>query len=55
MYGVTNELKVCEVDVKGTGVPQHVILKEVTKLFPFDIGSETGINKILNNLTASSV
>ena len=35
MYGVTNELKVCEVDVKGMGVPLTRYLKRGYKIISF--------------------
>jgi hypothetical protein len=35
MYGVTNELKVCEVDVKGMGVPLTRYLKRGYKVVSF--------------------
>jgi len=35
MYGVTNELKVCEVDVKGMGVPLTRYLKRGYKIVSF--------------------
>jgi hypothetical protein len=35
MYGVTNELKVCEVDVKGMGVPLTKYLKRGYKIISF--------------------
>jgi hypothetical protein len=35
MYGVTNELKVCEVDVKGMGVPLSRYLKRGYKIVSF--------------------
>jgi hypothetical protein len=35
MYGVTNELKVCEVDVKGMGVPLTKYLKRGYKIVSF--------------------
>jgi hypothetical protein len=47
MYGVNNELKVCEVDVKGMGIPLTRCLIEVTKLFPFDAASKIESRNIL--------
>jgi hypothetical protein len=35
MYGVTNELKVCEVDVKGMGVPLTKYLKRGYKVITY--------------------
>jgi hypothetical protein len=35
MYGVTNDLKVCEVDVKGMGVPLTRYLKRGYKIISF--------------------
>jgi hypothetical protein len=35
MYGITNELKVCEVDVKGMGVPLTRYLKRGYKIVSF--------------------
>ncbi len=35
MYGVTNDLKVCEVDVKGMGVPLTRYLKRGYKLVSY--------------------
>jgi hypothetical protein len=35
MYGVTNDLKVCEVDVKGMGVPLTKYLKRGYKIVSF--------------------
>ena len=35
MYGVTNELKVCEVDVKGMGVPLTRYLKRGYKIISY--------------------
>jgi hypothetical protein len=35
MYGVTNDLKVCEVDVKGMGVPLTLYLKRGYKIISF--------------------
>lgn len=35
MYGVTNELKVCEVDVKGMGVPLTKYLKRGYKIVSY--------------------
>ena len=35
MYGVTNELKICEVDVKGMGVPLTRYLKRGYKIISF--------------------
>jgi hypothetical protein len=35
MYGVTNDLKVCEVDVKGMGVPLTHYLKRGYKIISF--------------------
>ena len=35
MYGVTNDLKVCEVDVKGMGVPLTRYLKRGYKIVSF--------------------
>jgi hypothetical protein len=35
MYGVTNELKVCEVDVKGMGVPLSRYLKRGYKIVSY--------------------
>jgi hypothetical protein len=35
MYGVTNELKVCEVDVKGMGVPLTGYLKRGYKIISY--------------------
>jgi hypothetical protein len=35
MYGVTNELKVCEVDVKGMGIPLTRYLKRGYKVVSF--------------------
>jgi hypothetical protein len=35
MYGVTNDLKVCEVDVKGMGVPLTRYLKRGYKIVSY--------------------
>jgi hypothetical protein len=35
MYGVTNDLKVCEVDVKGMGVPLTLYLKRGYKIISY--------------------